>query len=98
MLFLFQAGIEGLEHCPFCPYATVLEVPKNVDKIFRCLKPGCLVESCRLCKKPAHIPLPCTEVEEDEEVKRRTRIENKMAEALIRKCISCQTPYIKLVS
>ena len=45
----------------------------------------------------SHIPLRCEEVEKDVEVRKRTYIENKMAEALIRTCYKCKRPYVKQV-
>lgn len=38
------AGIEDLESCPFCDFASIL--PRE-DKVFRCLNPECMRESCR---------------------------------------------------
>ena len=38
------AGIEGLVSCPFCPFASI---PLPEDKIFKCLNPECMKESCR---------------------------------------------------
>lgn len=75
------AGIEDLETCPFCDFATI---PAVNDKIFHCLNPDCMKESCRKCKEPSHIPYHCDELEKDDDVKRRTYIENKMTEALLR--------------
>ncbi|KAF2884008.1 hypothetical protein ILUMI_22126, partial [Ignelater luminosus] len=86
------AGIEDLEICPFCDFATI---PPPGDKIFHCLNPECLRETCRLCKEPAHLPLRCEEVEKEEEVDIRTYIENKMTEALLRKCYKCGISFIK---
>lgn len=42
---LRQAGIENLVNCPFCSFATIME--NLADKVFRCLNPECLKESCR---------------------------------------------------
>lgn len=75
------AGIEDLELCPYCDFATI---PPAGDKIFYCLNPECMKETCRLCKEPAHVPLRCEEVEKKDEVDMRTYIENKMTEALLR--------------
>ncbi|XP_018569505.1 E3 ubiquitin-protein ligase RNF216-like [Anoplophora glabripennis] len=86
------AGIEELESCPFCDFAYI---PNESDKIFRCLNPDCMKESCRKCKEPNHLPLKCEEVEKDENVKARTYIENKMTEALLRKCWHCGINFIK---
>lgn len=75
------AGINELEMCPFCDFATI---PAPEDKLFKCLNPECMKESCRQCKEPSHIPYHCDEIEKDDDVKKRTYIENKMTEALVR--------------
>nr|CAD7452682.1 unnamed protein product [Timema tahoe] len=74
------AGIEDLESCPFCDFATILP---NDDKVFRCLNLDCMKESCRLCKEVNHVPLRCDEVEKSEEIKLRTYIEDRMTQALV---------------
>lgn len=38
------AGIEGLVSCPFCTFASI---PPAEDKVFKCLNPECMKESCR---------------------------------------------------
>lgn len=76
-----KANIEGLETCPFCGFAYILS---ELDKIIKCTNTECLIESCRECRHKSHIPLRCSEIEYDEDVKRRTYIENKMTEALTR--------------
>ncbi|KAB0794949.1 hypothetical protein PPYR_11788 [Photinus pyralis] len=86
------AGIEDLETCPFCDFAAI---PARDDKLFRCLNPQCMKESCRMCKEPSHVPLRCDEVEKDEDVKDRTYIENKMTEGLLRTCYKCDMKFIK---
>ena len=92
---LEQAGIEGMEQCPFCPFATIIDTPPEENKHFVCQNPDCGKDSCRICKETSHIPLRCEEVEKDAEVRKRTYIENKMSEALIRKCWKCTKPYVK---
>ena len=66
------------------------------NKLFACQNPDCGKESCRLCKEISHIPLRCEEVEKDAEVRKRTFIENKMSEAMVRRCWKCSKPFIKL--
>ena len=39
------ADIQDLVSCPFCPFAAIVSDPG--DKVFRCLNPECLKESCR---------------------------------------------------
>lgn len=40
-----QADIPDLVSCPFCSFATIMPDPN--DKVFKCLNPQCLKESCR---------------------------------------------------
>ena len=90
-----KADIDGLERCPFCEFATIMDTTPEEDKVFRCHNPECGKDSCRLCKELNHIPLRCEEIEKDNEVRKRTYIENKMTEALIRVCYSCKKPFFK---
>ena len=91
-----EAGLQGLEECPFCQYTTIMDTTPEENKVFQCLHPDCGVESCRLCHELSHIPLRCDEVEKDAEVRKRTYIENKMTEALVRQCWKCHKPFIKI--
>ncbi|XP_034235979.1 uncharacterized protein LOC117642170 isoform X3 [Thrips palmi] len=86
------AGIEDLVQCPFCDFCNI---PPKDDKVFRCLNPDCMKESCRLCKEESHVPLRCEEVERKSEVEIRTYIENKMTEALVRTCWKCSRKFVK---
>ncbi|XP_026672352.1 uncharacterized protein LOC108628427 isoform X2 [Ceratina calcarata] len=86
---VLAAGLEGLVACPFCYFASI---PPVEDKIFKCLNPDCMKESCRYCKRINHLPLKCYEVQSD---KARLLLEEKMTEALVRKCYNCGSPYIK---
>jgi hypothetical protein len=43
------AGLENLEHCPFCEYKVVIDNPD--EKLFRCENLECGAVSCRGCKK-----------------------------------------------
>jgi len=89
-----QAEIDGLECCPYCPYAVIVDNPD--DKIFRCLNPECMKETCRLCKEPNHIPLRCDEVEKGVELEMRKFIEEHVSEAMIRKCPRCTQRFYKV--
>ena len=73
-----------------------MDTTPEENKIFQCLHPDCGIESCRLCHEMSHIPLRCDEVEKDAEARKRTYIENKMTEALVRKCWKCHKPFIKV--
>ncbi|KAI1779667.1 hypothetical protein F4818DRAFT_436970 [Hypoxylon cercidicola] len=88
---LREAGIEDLETCPFCPYAAECP-PVALDKEFRCIRPGCLKVSCRLCRKESHIPETCAEVAID---RGRHELEEAMTDALVRYCNSCKNPFLK---
>ncbi|KAL1410139.1 hypothetical protein Q8F55_004142 [Vanrija albida] len=90
---LEMADIEGLESCPFCPYAVVID--NDVEKLFRCLNASCMKVTCRKCKRPDHIPKRCEEVEADLKLNKRHAVEEAMSEALMRKCPKCAKPYVK---
>lgn len=47
----------------------------------------------RLCKEPSHIPLKCDEVKNTDAA--RLYLEEKMTEALVRKCWSCGRTFFK---
>ncbi|CAG0894515.1 unnamed protein product [Darwinula stevensoni] len=87
------ADIPCLECCPFCDFAMIVE--DSNEKLFRCLNPECMKESCRLCKEPSHIPLRCDEVEKEAEVQARTYLENEMSESIIRECHKCHKRFMK---
>ncbi|CAF3685354.1 unnamed protein product [Rotaria socialis] len=89
-----QAEIDGLECCSYCPYAVIVDNPD--DKVFRCLNPECMKETCRLCKEPNHIPLRCNEVEKGVELEMRKFIEEHVTEAMIRKCPRCTQRFYKV--
>lgn len=103
---LEMAAIEGLETCPFCPFAIVID--NEHEKLFRCQNDECKKVTCRKCKRPVsffsrpvvnsqdHIPKRCEEVEADLKLNSRHAIEEAMSEALVRKCPHCSKPYIKL--
>ena len=90
-----NAGIEGLEQCPFCSFVLIMNQAPEVDSNFICQHPNCGKKSCRLCKDVAHSPLLCNQVEKDEEVEKRAYIEGKMSEAMIRVCLQCKKPFVK---
>lgn len=85
------AGIEDLENCPFCGFATI---PHPDSTVFMCYNPECMRDSCRKCKRHSHIPQRCEEIE-SKEVKMRTFIENRMTDALVRSCWRCKRNFIK---
>jgi TRIAD3 protein (E3 ubiquitin-protein ligase RNF216) len=89
-----KAGIENLESCKYCTYAAIIENPE--EKVFRCLNPDCLKETCRQCNEPNHLPLRCNEIEKSDEVSMRTWIENRVTEAMIRQCHKCSKRFFKV--
>ncbi|OCF78207.1 hypothetical protein I204_00144 [Kwoniella mangroviensis CBS 8886] len=91
---LEQAEIEGLESCPSCPYATIIDNPD--EKLFRCMNEECGQVTCRGCRKKEHIPRTCAgKFEADLKLNNRHTVEDAMSEALIRRCPTCSKPYIK---
>ncbi|KAK6181366.1 hypothetical protein SNE40_009232 [Patella caerulea] len=87
------ADIPDLVSCPFCSFATVMPDPN--DKVFKCLNPECLKETCRFCQELNHVPLKCSEVEKKTETDMRTYIENKISEAMLRTCSNCKKRFFK---
>jgi TRIAD3 protein (E3 ubiquitin-protein ligase RNF216) len=87
------AGVEGLEQCPHCDFATIITNPN--DKVFTCLNPECGRHTCRMCKEQDHVPLACDEVERDVETKARTQFEDALTEAMVRECWNCKTRFYK---
>jgi TRIAD3 protein (E3 ubiquitin-protein ligase RNF216) len=51
------AGIEDLESCPFCDFASI---PPQEDKVFRCLNPDCMRESCRYVTRLFNVLIYCS--------------------------------------
>ncbi|KAG0152379.1 hypothetical protein CROQUDRAFT_35413 [Cronartium quercuum f. sp. fusiforme G11] len=89
-----QANIEGLEKCPFCVWAVIIE--NEAERVFKCGNQQCLKESCRKCKKPSHIPKTCEEVKLEESKSNSMHVvAEAMTEALIRKCPKCRQPFVK---
>ncbi|XP_011872189.1 PREDICTED: uncharacterized protein LOC105564441 [Vollenhovia emeryi] len=86
---VMAAGVEGLVSCPFCHFASI---PPPEDKVFRCLNPECMKESCPLCKELNHIPLKCNEKKTESA---RLFLEERMTEALVRKCFRCSRTFFK---
>ncbi|XP_012523020.1 uncharacterized protein LOC105828962 [Monomorium pharaonis] len=86
---VMAAGVEGLVSCPFCHFASI---PPPEDKIFKCLNPECMKESCRFCKELNHVPLKCNEKKSESA---RLYLEEKMTEALVRKCYRCNRIFFK---
>ncbi|XP_018392487.1 PREDICTED: uncharacterized protein LOC108771644 [Cyphomyrmex costatus] len=86
---IIAAGVDGLVSCPFCHFASI---PPAEDKIFKCLNPECMKESCRLCKELNHIPLKCNEKKAESA---RLYLEEKMTQALVRKCYRCSRMFFK---
>ncbi|KAK8406659.1 hypothetical protein O3P69_007319 [Scylla paramamosain] len=87
------ADIEDLVACPFCNFQTIMPNPE--DKVFKCLNPECMKDSCRYCKEPNHVPLRCEEVEKQHQKDTRVFLENKMTEAIVRVCWKCGKRFIK---
>ena len=89
------ADLQNLVSCPFCPYVTIMENPD--DKVLVCRNPECGRESCRQCREPNHVPLRCEEVEKDEEMAERKRIEEKLTAAMMRECWRCGLKYTRVL-
>ncbi|KAI5478758.1 hypothetical protein MNV49_004584 [Pseudohyphozyma bogoriensis] len=86
-----EAALVGLESCPFCPFACVIENPE--EKLLRCERPGCEAVSCRSCKKIEHLPKTCEEFAREFSLH---AVEEAMSAALVRSCPKCRQSYLKI--
>ena len=88
------AGIDNLVHCPACSFAIITN-PE--DRVLSCGNKECGRETCLLCGEKSHVPLTCDEVEKDDEVAARTKVELAMSEAMIRECVNpqCRKKFFK---
>ncbi|MBW0497127.1 hypothetical protein O181_036842 [Austropuccinia psidii MF-1] len=88
------ANLEGLEKCPFCPWAVIIENPQ--ERLLRCGNQKCQKISCRFCKRLDHIPKTCDEIKKESlEEKAHHQIAEAMSSAVIRHCPQCQRGFIK---
>ncbi|KAL8292191.1 hypothetical protein RQP46_001657 [Phenoliferia psychrophenolica] len=87
-----EAGLAGLEKCPWCPFAMCIDDPYEVQKLFVCEREGCERTSCRKCKKDEHLPKSCEEMIKDNDIH---AVEDAMSAALLRRCPKCTVPYLK---
>ncbi|KAL3085123.1 hypothetical protein niasHS_010192 [Heterodera schachtii] len=93
---LCSAGLSGLEYCLKCDFAMIMEVPKEVDKVFNCQK--CGYSFCRLCEEDwsKHFGFSCDKVKENSEEAKRREVEKKLNEAIVRCCPKCRLQFVKL--
>ncbi|KAF6759022.1 hypothetical protein DFP72DRAFT_807320 [Ephemerocybe angulata] len=92
---LQEAQIEGLEDCPFCDFACVMDIPLLEVPTFSCQNTEkCGRTSCRVCRTEAHPGRPC---DNPQNKVRETRldIEEAMTRALLRHCPKCSFSFIK---
>ncbi|RDK39789.1 hypothetical protein M752DRAFT_52577 [Aspergillus phoenicis ATCC 13157] len=89
-----QAGLIGLEACPFCEYKAIYP-PVEEDREFVCKNPECEMVSCRLCQQESHIPRTCAEAKKEKGIPERHLVEEAMSKALIRPCPKCNVKIVK---
>uniref|UniRef100_A0A914CHG4 RING-type domain-containing protein n=1 Tax=Acrobeloides nanus TaxID=290746 RepID=A0A914CHG4_9BILA len=91
------ANLPNLERCSKCNFAVIMEIPKEVNKVFKCLK--CDYQFCRFCDRPwndDHFGLKCEEIDAKEKVDRVAReLEKRMNEAIVHKCHRCGLTFVK---
>lgn len=90
---LQEAAIEGLEGCPECDYAVIVDNPE--EKLFYCQAEDCGLISCRGCRQPDHLPYTCEQASADRKLDKRHTVEEAMTEALVRKCPKCKKAFVK---
>ncbi|KAI9035619.1 E3 ubiquitin-protein ligase [Aspergillus affinis] len=89
-----QAGLEGLECCPFCDFKAICG-PVEEDREFHCQNPLCEKVSCRLCNDESHTPKTCQEAKQKKCLPERHTVEEAMSEALIRNCPKCKVKIVR---
>ena len=90
---VIEARFENLVYCPFC------SIPCEVDKcvqVFDCPNPKCLMASCIQCMEASHLPFPCEENAKTSETTARTKVEERMTKAVVRKCKTCKATMVKM--
>ena len=92
---LAKADIPNLHKCPFCDFAAI--VPEQ-QRVFACMNPKCLKESCTECDEEwkDHFGKKCNEVEKKSQTKLRLSYEERMTMAKVRKCSKCSVNFTKL--
>jgi len=91
---IVAAGIEGLEHCPFCEFKAICD-PIEIITIFRCQNPDCFKVSCRKCHEISHLPKTCDEVKKERGLQARHKVEEARSTAMMRRCPKCDAKIIK---
>ncbi|KAF6746067.1 hypothetical protein DFP72DRAFT_756387, partial [Ephemerocybe angulata] len=90
------ANIEGLEECPFCSFACIMDMPLQEVPIFTCQDAGrCGAVSCRICRAKAHPGRSCDRLGDAGVHDGRLALEEAMSKALMRTCPRCDAPFIK---
>ncbi|KAJ1562100.1 hypothetical protein HK405_015911, partial [Cladochytrium tenue] len=92
---LRRAGLSDLVQCPFCDYAAIVGTDAETDRLFYCQSATCGTISCRLCRKPNHLPASCEEAAKDSVLDARHEVEEAMTEALLRECNGCRAKFFK---
>ena len=92
---LAKADIPNLHQCPFCEFAAI--IPER-QKVFACLNPKCMKESCIDCNEEwkDHFGKKCNEIEKKSQTKLRLSYEERMTMAKVRKCSRCSLNFTKL--
>lgn len=75
----------------------MVQMTDPAQSVMECLDPECGKVTCRWCHEDDHRPLRCDEVEKDGDVRIRTFLEERMAEASLPRCPNpnCKKPYEK---
>ncbi|KAI8922162.1 hypothetical protein DFJ77DRAFT_516476 [Powellomyces hirtus] len=91
-----QAGLAGLQPCPFCPFAADMSTGPEEDPLFFCQNTECKAVTCRKCQRRNHSPLTCAQVVENEaKGTHQHGVAEAMTEALLRACPRCARKFYK---
>ncbi|KAL9179630.1 hypothetical protein ACHAXT_008920 [Thalassiosira profunda] len=78
-----QAGMKDVFKCPKCEFMAVADGALP-PQLFHC--PQCNFKSCKDCGEEYHPNIRCDQVESKTEAAGRTKVEDAMTEAMVRRC------------
>nr|CAD2160267.1 unnamed protein product [Meloidogyne enterolobii] len=93
---LGAANLENLERCTQCNFSMIIDIPYQQLRVFSCQK--CKAQHCRKCKHAwddIHFGRNCEDLLNVAE-ERKHNFENRLSEAIIRRCYRCSVPFVKL--
>ena len=91
---LAKVDIPNLHQCPFCEFVAIIP---ETEKVFTCMNPKCMKETCIECNEEwkDHFGKKCNEIEKKSQTNLRLSYEERMTVAKVRKCAKCSLTFTK---